>query len=481
MTDQTPQDPQDPQKRLAAADPAASAPDPDIAAIRARVLGEPATNVVPLRRRRAAYVIGAAAAGVCLLAGTALAGAAVGRVTAPTSEVVAAPAPATATEDSLPVVGGASPPIPVVAGQPPSAQGAPAMGGQAVPEAAAMSSDKAMAIYPGYGATLVPGDDLPDEPGTAAGYRLDSAGVDPEALARQLGAAFGIAGDPVDQEYGWMVGAIDGTGPTIWVGEDAMVSWSYSDPTQDPWSCGVVAVPEPAPADGSNAAGSSEPGSEPAAPEPCTPEVAPLSERDAVREARKILATLGVSDKPVDGIDVEWESGSDDYTTWVTAWQRVDGQRTQLSWSFTFAGESVAWANGFAAGLEKVPSYPIVGARTAVTRSSDPRFAAFGPTPLDFGGVVPMASAREDSTVSSDASASSDSTPAVPKSDPRRVQVWWDPATATGAELTLAQYWQPDGTLLILPAYRVTTADDRGTWAIIAVAPTAVEFVAPTD
>jgi hypothetical protein len=86
-----------------------------------------------------------------------------------------------------------------------------------------------------------------------------------------------------------------------------------------------------------------------------------------------------------------------------------------------------------------------------------------------------MAEARDDAAVSSDAA------PSVPQGDPRRVQVWWDPAVATGAELSLAQYWQPDGTLLILPAYRVTTADDRGTWAIIAVAQTAVEFVAPTE
>ena len=203
--------------------------------------------------------------------------------------------------------------------------------------------------------------------------------------------------------------------------------------------------------------------------------MAPISERDAVRQARKILASLGVTDQAVDGIDVEWESGSDDYTTWVTAWQRIDGQRTQLSWSFTFAGETVAWANGFAAGLEQVPSYPIVGARTAVTRSTDPRFSAFGPTPLDYGGVVPMAEARDDAT------ASPGETTSVPQGDPRRVQVYWDPMLATGAELSLAQYWQPDGTLLILPAYRVTTADDRGTWAIIAVAQTAVEFVTPTQ
>ena len=334
-----------------------------------------------------------------------------------------------------------------------------------VPETQSAVADKAMAIYPGYGASLVAGPDLTDEPGTAPGYRLDSEGVDQQALARQLAAAFGVEGKAVDQEYGWMVGPIDGTGPSVWVGQDAMVSWSYSDPGVNPWACGAVV--EPMPADGSAT-------TEPAAPASCDPAVKPIDEQDAVRQARRILSSLGVTGGSVDGVDIEWESGSDDYTTWVTAWQRVDGQRTQLSWSFTFAGKDVAWANGFAAGLVQVPSYPIVGALTAVTRSSDPRFASFGPTPLDFGGVVPMGEARDDASVSSDQAAD------VPQGDPRRVQVWWDPATATGAELTLAQYWQPDGTLLILPAYRVTTADDRGAWAIIAVAQTAVEFVAPT-
>lgn len=455
-------DTSDPISRLQGADPAPGAPEPDLASIHARAQERAA--VVPMRRRRTAITVGAVAAGVVLLAGTAVAGVAVGRVTAPEGEIVAAPA----VEESLPVVGAASPPIPVVAGQ---AAGANAPLGAPEAMSAATSpavADKAM-IYPGYGVSMLPGPDLPDVPGTAPGYRLDSAGVDVEALARQLAVTFGVPGEPVKQDYGWMVGSNDGTGASIWIGDDATVSWSYSDPTQDPWSCGAVVEPQPAPADGSAA---TSPG---AAPEACDPEVPPLSERDAVREARRTLASLGVSDDEVDGIDIEWESGSDDYTTWVTAWQRVDGQRTQLSWSFTFAGESIAWANGFAAGLEQVPAYAVVGARTAVTRSSDPRFTAFGPTPLDYGIAVPLAEARDDAAVSSDAAAT------VPPGDPRRVQVWWDPMTATGAELTLAQYWQPDGTLLILPAYRVTTADDRGTWAIIAVAQTAVEFVAPTE
>lgn len=457
----------DPIARLQAADPAKAAPVPDVGAIAAKAADRAVVAPLP-QRRRAGALIGAVAASIALLAGVAFAGVAIGRSTAPVPEAASAPAPV--AEDALPVVGAASPPLPVVAGQAPNAgvgMAAPAAGAPALgaPETQSAVADKAMAIYPGYGVSLIAGPDLPDEPGTAPGYRLDSAGVDQQALARQLAAAFGVEGKPVDQEYGWMVGPIDGSGPAVWIGEDAMVSWSYSDPGVNPWACGPVA--EPMPADGTAT-------TEPVAPASCQPSVEPIDEQDAVRQARKILASLGVTDGPVDGVDVEWESGSDEYTTWVTAWQRVDGQRTQLSWSFTFAGKDVAWANGFAAGLVQVPSYPIVGARTAVLRSSDPRYAAFGPTPLDYGGVVPMAGARDDASVSSDASSD------IPQGDPRRVQVWWDPATAIDAELTLAQYWQPDGTLLILPAYRVTTADDRGTWALIAVAQTAVEFIAPT-
>lgn len=460
-------DTRDPMSRLQGADPAQGAPEPDLEAIRDRATERSA--VVPLRRRRTAVVVGAVAAGVALLAGTALAGVAVGRVTAPSGEIVAAPV----ADDELPVIGDASPPIPVIAGQ--SAPMDARLGGsEAMSAASPAVADKAM-IYPGYGATMVAGPDLPDEPGTAPGYRLDSSDVDLRAVARQLGATFGIEGEPSRQDYGWTVGSTDGSGPSIWVGDDATVSWSFSDPTQDPWSCGVVsqATPEPAPAE-PDASGSSSG----AAPGSCDPVETPIGQRDALREARKILSTLGVTEQSVDGVDVEWETGGDDYTTWVTAWQRVNGQRTQLSWSFTFAGEQIAWANGFAAGLEQVPSYPIVGARTAVTRSSDPRFSSFGPTPLDYGIAVPMAEPRSDIAVSSDTAAQ----PATaPSGDPRRVQVWWDPMTATGADLTLAQYWQPDGTLLILPAYRVTTADDRGTWAIIAVAEAAVDFIAPTE
>jgi len=472
MTDQTPQDPQD---RLAAVDPATSAPDPDIAAIRAKVLAQPSSNVVPLRRRRTAYVVGAVAAGLCLLAGTAVAGAAVGRVTAPTSETVTAAAPV--ADDALPVIG-AAPNSPQMAsvGQQSGAVAPGAAAPMGAPEAmSAQPADAKMSVWPGWGSTFVPSPSLPDEPGTATGYRLVSDGIDTTALAEQLAKAFGIKGEPRDEYGAIVIGPSDGTGPSIWVYGDAMVTWSYSDPTKNPWNCGVTPLPEPVPAESGGTDVS------PGTPETsaCEPEKEPLTEQDAVRAARKILASVGVSEDPASGIDVEWEAGTDGVTTWVTAWQRVEGNRTQLSWSFTFDDKDVLWANGFAAGLEPVPAYPIVGAFTAVMRSQDPRFSAFGPTPLDFGGVVPLAEAR--GVESSDATVSSDTVPAteVPPAEPGKVQVWWDPITVTGAEPTLAQYWQQDGTLLILPAYRLTTADDRGTWAVIAVDESVIQWVGP--
>ncbi|MGI9195941.1 MAG: hypothetical protein ACR2KE_00575 [Candidatus Nanopelagicales bacterium] len=457
--------------RLQAADPAADAPDPQIAEIRAKVLAE--GNVVPLKRRRAALTVGAIAAGVALLAGTAVASAAIGRATAPQPETVTA-ASAPVAENSLPVIGTSpnSPQMPSV-GAPGVAAGGNAgpMGAPAAMSAAG-TADAKMSVYPGWGwgSAFLPDPSLPDEPGAATGYRLVSDGVNTIALARQLAAAFGVSGEPREQDGSVIVGPDDGSGPMIWVSNDAMVSWSYSDPTQSPYDCGVS--PAPADASSGNAVGAA--GVSPAAPESCDPKQKPMSEQDAVRAARKILASAGVTEDPAAGIDIEWEAGSDDYTTWATAWQRVNGNRTQLSWSFTFGAKSAVWANGFAAGLEPVPGYPIVGALTAVQRTQDPRYSAFGPTPLDYGGPMPMVGEARGTE-----SSTSDATASAPQGDPTKVQLWWDPITVTGAEPTLAQYWQPDGTLLLLPAYKLTTADDRGTWAVIAVNDSAIEWVDP--
>jgi hypothetical protein len=55
-------------------------------------------------------------------------------------------------------------------------------------------------------------------------------------------------------------------------------------------------------------------------------------------------------------------------------------------------------------------------------------------------------------------------------------------ATITKSELGLAQYWQPDGTILLLPAYLISDNDNHQ-WSMLAVDDAYVAFtqVAPNN
>jgi hypothetical protein len=149
--------------------------------------------------------------------------------------------------------------------------------------------------------------------------------------------------------------------------------------------------------------------------------------------------------------------------TLVTAWQLVAGSRTQLSWTIGFdpAG-AIVQASGFSAGFEEVPAYPVVGAATAVTRSALPGWSAIGPT---------LIRAPEASDVPSPSASPSGSAPDLPS-----LTVPVSDVVISGAELGLAQYWQSDGTLLVLPAY-VLTGEDGSTWSLLAVGDDYVRFV----
>ena len=149
--------------------------------------------------------------------------------------------------------------------------------------------------------------------------------------------------------------------------------------------------------------------------------------------------------------------------TRVTAWQKVNGARTQLSWTVGLGrAGSVVSASGFAAGLVEIPGYPVVGAATAVRRASLPTWAVLGPRALD---AAPQSAAPTPST-----------RPTLNASGRPALRVPVSDVVVTGAELALAQFWQPDGDLLILPAYRLT-GDDGSQWSLIAVTGNDVSFI----
>ena len=320
-------------------------------------------------------------------------------------------------------------------------------------------------IWPGFNTVFTPGKGLPNKSGTASGYTVDDTGIDRAALAAELAGIFGVAGEPVKNDYGWSVGPTDGSTPTIYVNDDSSASWSYSNPS-------AYGNPIPMPADAavsSDMSGSSSgavAGSEGSAP---TVSPAP-SKKDAQAWATDILTRLGV---PLDQVD--WQFDVYDPFTTATAWLTIKGERTQLQWSVTFFGEGeIASAYGFAAGLVEIPGYAIIGVKDAIARLSQPGWSALQPSMISNGDVT---IAYEDQP------ATQPTMPPNPTYLGRpALGVTITVATITKSELGLAQYWQPDGTILLLPAYLISDKDDHQ-WSMLAVDDAYVAFtqVAPNN
>lgn len=262
---------------------------------------------------------------------------------------------------------------------------------------------------------------LPDDTGMAPGYRLVNRGISGAQVASILASTFGATGTVATTDRGWEAGS-DGA-PRVVVVNDPLFSWTYEDAA----ALATTMV---------------------------GPEYAAV---EAISATTDTLTGIGV-----DISSVEYEVGVQDGRTVVSAWQVVGGQRTQLGWRFVFDAEgTILAASGFSSGFEAVPDYPVVGAATAVTRSQQSPWTALPASPITgpTDGSVPSASASP--------AATSGATVDLPLS---RVDV-------VSAELGLAQYWQPDGSILLLPSYILTGADGS-TWSLLAVAEPAVSFVA---
>lgn len=339
--------------------------------------------------------------GAVVLVGAAVVGSfAVGRATAPGPAIVVAAGP--------------------VVAQSPAASSLPVSG---------VTDTRPVLEVDGQGAAAPPavftaGESLPNTPTTASGYALSRGQTSGPELAVALAGEFGAVGERVQTADGWLVGPPDGSTPTLRVNDDALLSWNYHDPQAAARATAGVS----------------------------------LSGDRAQSLASALLAGVGV-----DVGSVDWQIDRYADRVQATAWQKVDGARTHLSWVIDFGQDgAVVDASGFAAGLVEIPGYPVIGAASAVRRASLPTWAALGPTPL-LGGSVP--------TPSPSASAASPQATGRPVLNVPMAGIVVDQAT-----LGLAQYRQPDGGLLILPSY-VLTGDDGSRWTLIAVSGEDVRFV----
>ncbi|GAA1834392.1 hypothetical protein [Agromyces salentinus] len=455
----------DPEARLRAADPAADVEpragfvDEVVADVTRSdaATGEPATSDAPEvpvadlaaeRHRRAKWVPWVAVAASLIVFGGA--GYAVGATTGGSTDLAE----------------GAAPPI--------SLQGA--AGGAGTPEgmaqedaSAAVGDAKRSAqgaadmMYPAWGGrNSFTSSGLGTSEGSALAYAFDARAASNVDTVSALAASFGIA-EPAELQDGlWIAGPQDGTAPSLSVSLDGTLSFFYTNPLLNPWACessdGAVG------AEGGGDAGSVD-GVDPVVP--CEPTGTPPAEDVAIDALRSVITSAG---RDADAFEYSSEAWEGAVTRTAQAWPVVDGQRLDQAWTAEVAEDGLVSASGALAGLVPLGEYDVVSEQQAFERLSDPRFGAQMT-------AMPLA-AREEIAVDDQPWVAPTEPPAAPSAGS---PVSWtvNDVEIVSARLGLASQWQPDGSVLEVPAYEFTDAGG-GTWSIIAVADAMLDF-APVE
>ncbi|UAJ79855.1 hypothetical protein IT072_01890 [Leifsonia sp. ZF2019] len=395
------------------------------------------------RRRSLWRPIAAVAASIAIIGG---AGFAVGTTTAGTTLAGGAAAPISLGGSGNGAGGGAT--------------GGSATEGSIAPRAASGSASD-LAYRFGFGRNSFTASGLSTSAGTAKAYGFDPRSASDTKTVTALAAALGLSATPELKDGAWTTGPQDGTAPSLSVGLDGTLSFFYSDWALSPAAC----TTDP------GGAGDDSSGASPS----CTP-TAPLPSADAAISALRSLISSAGRDPGSFEFTSETYDGA--VTRTAQAWLVVDGQRVDQSWSLELAESGIVSASGFLAPVVSAGDYPVVSAQKAFERLSDPRF---GPTqtamPLAARAVQDGAPAM--SPVPADGATDGATAPATqpPAAPSAGTPLAWPVHRVhiVSARLGLASQWQPDGSVLLVPAYELTDADG-GTWSVIAVADDALDF-----
>jgi hypothetical protein len=315
----------------------------------------------------------------------------------------------------------------------------------------------------------------------------------------------------------WSVGPNDGSGPSITVSDDGLLSWWYSEGWQEMAVGRPAPCPEIVPSDtidssgttGSStgsSSGSSGADAEIAAPEePCeewvepSPPVNVPSASEAEAKFRDLFAKLGFgSDQLV------IESYGDDWSAGAWAYVMVDGIRSSMALSASF-GENgrLTYAGGYLGRPEALATYPRVGTSVGLDRLRADYAAMMGP-------AVGLPAIEDDTVVEPDVAVSD-----VPASDPVVDTLPVDsapvdsvpvdttpvdsvpvetipdetiePETITveivGVEEEYILYWSVDGEVYLVPGYTFVAAEDewgyRGRYTVPAIPSEYLDIVQP--
>jgi hypothetical protein len=333
----------------------------------------------------------------------------------------------------------------------PAAQGGVSRGGVAgAPsgETAKMSAGGASGLaYPfGSGRTAFSSSGLATTAGTASAYTFDARAASTAEGVTALATVLGVQGTAEKMNGSWLVGAQDGSAPSLSVSLDGTLSFYLTNPQIAPKQCGV----------------------ETDATQTCDPPTDLPNQDAAISALRSLVASAGRDPGAFEYTSDTWEGA---FTRSAQAWPVVDGRRIDQPWGLELTAAGVYSARGTLADVVPLGDYAIVSEQAAFERLSDPRFGAQMAGAQMAGMPIDVRSQAAPGT-----------TEWVPPTEP--------PATpAAGTSLSwpvnkvdivsvrrgLTTQWQPDGSVLIVPAYEFTDATGS-TWSVLAVDDSKLDF-----
>jgi hypothetical protein len=357
---------------------------------------------------------------------------------------------------------------------------------------AAPSADGRMAtdmMMPYRIVTFVPGDGLPSLPTNDVGYLFVGGATATAEQVAALAAGLGVEGEPVRTDDGysvyWRVGPDDGTAPSVYLYEDAQLSWSYGAAWATQSVSAGCAIAEPGVAvdavsgDAATSDVAVETPAEPPVVEESCVEPEPPANVPTPAEAESLTTDL-MTAVGLDPSSFDFETYGDEWFASVSAVEQLDGAFAARRFDAGFGAEgALQYASGQLAQPERVGPYPLVDLDTAIARLNDTSgfYGGFGGGMLDARMAdVAVASDAEATAVGGGEAGSEPSVGAPVSIEPMPVESM-PPATVAPEEVTVtlvdvqADVWwayDVDGSVWLLPAYRFI-GDDGGWYVVPAV------------
>jgi hypothetical protein len=299
---------------------------------------------------------------------------------------------------------------------------------------------------------LAPTSSMSDTPVTAQGYEY----VLPTDLSNQwktLRSAFNVTGVEQKNTYGWQINGDEQNPGSLHLNVQGVGSWSYYS-SNFAVSQGCVAIGSPT--------ATPMPGLPGPAMWPCpTPVGDPQSISKAIELAKKVHVQIGGP------TNVEWSGQVNGYNASVdvTAVHLINGTKVTTSWAtswhYTIASDgNITAASGSFANPVALRSLPVLGARSAAERVNGKQWSAFGPFVT---GGYPVGIMN------------SGFTPGNSEDVAGQINIGINRIAVKSPIATLIEFWDTDGTLLLLPGYQYS-AEKGEKFAVIAVSESRVTF-----